>query len=184
VIGTIGFHLGPDVQPRSILSGYDQAVEDALLLSSDWEEDGYRLFAISTFAMSARDGWFVLPGESNAVFLTRAHWYDLRGYDPAFVSPGGGFANHDLWSRACADPLAYVIMLLGEATFHQVHGGIATNAPLSNQPKFHDEYVRIRGQPYQRPAIAPHFFGRPNVPAIDSMKWALDRFRHLAQAST
>ena len=44
VIGTIGFHLGPDLQRRSIQLGYNQARENALLASVRWEEDGYRLF--------------------------------------------------------------------------------------------------------------------------------------------
>lgn len=184
VIGTIAFHLGPDVQSKSILSGYDQDVEDALLHSISWEEDGYRLFAISTLAGSSRSGWFVAPAETNAVFLTTAHWRELGGYDPGFVTPGGGLANLDLWARACADPRGCVIMLLGEATFHQVHGGVATNAAASPWRVFHEEYVRLRGRPYARPTVAPHVFGRLNAPAIESLRMSLDPFRRHAEAAS
>jgi hypothetical protein len=176
VIGSIGFHLGPDIQTKSVLAGYDQKTEDALLESITWEEDGYRLFTISTFAGSSSAGWFVVPNETNSVFMKAAHWQRLGGYDPAFVTPGAGLANLDIWVRACADPQALVIMLLGEATFHQVHGGIATNAPVSNWPTFHDEYVRIRGCNFRKPTVEPLFVGRPHVAALKSLALSLDLF--------
>ena len=35
---------------------------------------GYRLFGASVFAGSSAKGWFVLPAETNALFLTAPHW--------------------------------------------------------------------------------------------------------------
>lgn len=169
VIGTLAFHLGPDVQSRSVAEGYDQAVEDALLSTVDWLEDGYRLFSVSVFASSSAEGWFTLPAETNALFLTRDHWRALGGYDAAFVAPGGGLANLDTWARACADPEGRVILLLGEATFHQFHGGVATNARESKWPVFHEEYVRVRGKPYARPEGTPWLVGRLAPDALPSV---------------
>lgn len=159
VIGTIAFHLGPDVQMESIKKGYNQQVEDDLLASINWQEDGYRLFDISAFAGSSRAGWFTTPAETNALFLRAAHWKDLGGYDERFAAPGGGLANLDTWKRACDDPAGELIMLLGEATFHQVHGGVATNNPISPWDSFHDEYVQIRGVPYSAPTRRPRHYG-------------------------
>jgi glycosyltransferase involved in cell wall biosynthesis/predicted O-methyltransferase YrrM len=169
VIGTLAFHLGPTVQMESVKQGYDQTVEDMLLAESGWEDDGYRLFAISSFAGSSAGGWFELPSESNALFLRAEHWRALGGFDARFATPGGGFANLDIWSRVCADPDGELIMLLGEATFHQVHGGVATNSLAPLHALFHDEYVRIRGQPYQRPSRRPLYFGNLS----DSVKTSL-----------
>ena len=45
------------------------------------------------------------------------------------------------------------IMLLGEATFHQVHGGVATNAPVSRWDEFNREYAAIRGHGFERPRV-------------------------------
>jgi glycosyltransferase involved in cell wall biosynthesis len=56
VIGTLAFHLGPEMQMQSLRSGYDQNAEDELLRSSGWEEDGYRLFEISVLAGSSAKG--------------------------------------------------------------------------------------------------------------------------------
>jgi cephalosporin hydroxylase len=174
-IGTLAFHLGPDVQMRSVLAGYDQAVEDRLLASSGWEEDPYRLFSISTFAGSSENGWFVTPAETNALFLTRTHWQELGGYDPRFVTPGGGLANIDIWERLCTDPLTRIILLMGEATFHQVHGGVATNAVQSPWNLFHDEYVAIRGKPYAPPQVEPLLLGYPHPASLPSLREALER---------
>lgn len=160
VIGTVAYHLGPDVQSRSIIEGYDRRAEDELLASVDWEADGYRLFEISTLAHSSAGGWFDIPAETNALFLTHDHWSDLGGYDPAFRAPGGGLVNLDTWARACADPAGQVVLLLGEATFHQVHGGVATNATVSKWSAFHEEYVAIRGHDYVRPNGRPLVLGR------------------------
>jgi glycosyltransferase involved in cell wall biosynthesis len=158
MIGTIAFHLGPAVQMESTKHGYDQAVEDRLLAESGWEEDGYRLFSISTLAGSSAGGWFELPMESNALFLRAEHWRALGGWDEAFVTPGGGLVNLDTWSRICACPNGELIMLLGEATFHQVHGGVATSCtvPLA---LLEEEYFRLRGHHYQRPTRQPLYFG-------------------------
>jgi glycosyltransferase involved in cell wall biosynthesis len=174
VIGTLAFHLGPDVQSRSLANGYCQQVEDQLLASVDWVADAYRLFDISVFARSSARGWFAIPAETNALFLTRKHWHELGGYDPAFVAPGGGLANLDTWLRACSDPTGCVILLLGEATFHQVHGGIATNTAQSNWQYFHDEYVRIRGMGYTAPTGLPLLIGRLPPAILGSVQCSVE----------
>jgi hypothetical protein len=56
VIGTIAFHLGPELRVESVKRGYNQAIEDELLAGSGWEADGYRLFTISVFAGSSGRG--------------------------------------------------------------------------------------------------------------------------------
>jgi hypothetical protein len=50
-------------------------------------------------------------------------------------------------------------MLLGEATFHQVHGGVATNSPEAPHELFAQEYSQIRGRPYERPRTEVLYFG-------------------------
>jgi glycosyltransferase involved in cell wall biosynthesis len=169
VISTLGFHLGPDVQMRSVPLGYDQQEEDRLLDSVDWTHDGYRLFDISVFAGSSAGGWFAPLSESNALFLTKKLWEELGGYDERFRSPGGGLVNLDTYARACALPDSQLITLLGEGTFHQVHGGVATNATVHPWDTFHDEYVAIRGYPFAKPDVVPLFLGFVDRHAIPSI---------------
>lgn len=160
VIATVGFHIGPDVQMKSIHQGYNQAVEDRLLEESGWRHDGYNLFTISSLAGSSSGGWFRPIAESNALFMPAGMWHELGGMDSRFNSPGGGLVNLDTYCRACRLPNSQVVMLLGEATFHQVHGGIATNAPSPDRVKqFFAEYEAIRGQPFVVPQVTPIYVG-------------------------
>ncbi len=173
VIGSIAFHLGPKVQMESVNEGYDQATEDRLLAESGWGENGYRLFEIAVLAGSSQGGWFTTPAETNALFLTAEHWREIGGYDEGFETPGGGLANLDVWKRVCEDPEGELIMLLGEATFHQVHGGVATNSPISKWDMFQEEYQRLRGVAYSAPTRPALQYGVLHPRAMRSVKGAM-----------
>jgi glycosyltransferase involved in cell wall biosynthesis len=153
VVATLGWYLGPDFQWRSMESGYDRAREDALLESIDWPNDGYRLFEIGSMDESSVDGWFKPIAESNALFLRREFWEALGGLDERFDSPGGGLLNLDTYNRAIDWPDARLVVLLSEATFHQLHGGTNTNIPLVRQHEnwthWGAQYASIRGRPYE-----------------------------------
>lgn len=167
-IGTLAFHLGNSVQMKSVKEGYNQLIEDQLLRTVPWENDGYSLFDISVYAGSSKSGWFSVPDETNALFMRKALWQKLGGYEERFQQPGGGMVNLDTWHRACHHPDTHVIILLGEATFHQFHGGVATNALKSNYEAYHKEYERIRGQQYEQLDVAVTHFGnkQPNLVKI------------------
>ena len=76
---TLGWHLGPQPQNISILQGYNQGVEDRMLRKARWREDGYRLFSISSLALSSAGGWFAPITESNCFALKRHHFQALGG---------------------------------------------------------------------------------------------------------
>jgi hypothetical protein len=133
------------------IEGYDQAAEDELLAGTNWEQDGYRLFSVSTLAASSARGWFAPMGESNGLFMPKAMWAELGGVDEAFALPGGGLSNHDLYRRACELEGAQLVILLGEGTFHQYHGGAATSGRIG-WDEMHAEYVKLRGRGFQPPA--------------------------------
>lgn len=158
---TLGMHLGHTPQNESMEQGYDQQVEDELLASIDWRGDGYRLFSISSVALSSRNGFFSRLSESNCFALRRADYLTLGGLDERFASAGGGLANLDFFNRVHAQPRIRPIMLLGEATFHQFHGGVATNVRRSEHPwpRMAAEYERIRGQPFASNPRLPEYFG-------------------------
>lgn len=179
VITATAWHLGSTTHMRAAQAGYDQRVEDELLAESGWEEDGYRLFDISTLAGSSQRGIFGPKGESNSLFLPRALWDEVGGMDDRFQLPGGGLANHDLYRRTCSLPDVDLIELLGEGTFHQIHGGAATSRRLSFE-EMQADHRSIRGKPYRPPANDPLYVGtvHPSVlPHLEqSARAALERF--------
>ena len=166
---TLAWHLGPDVQNRSITQGYDQEAEDALLASVDWRNNGYRLFEISTLAQSSNMGFLGgLPHECSWLAMTRTQFSAMGGFDTRFTTPGGGLVNHDFLKRTAEDPDTRFVVLLGEGSFHQVHGGIATNCPPKALPieTFQAEYEAIYGMRYTRPtcrsrSISANWLGTP-----------------------
>jgi hypothetical protein len=166
LLSTLGFHLGRKPQFIAVPKGYTQEVEDRLLESIAWPDDGYRLFEIAVFAASFRKGWFLPVSESNALFMSRGLWKELGGYDERFVSAGGGLVNLDTYGRAVALPDIRLVSILGEGSFHQVHGGIATNSPSPPGEEWHAEYRRIRGCDYRDTTMLPVVFGSLPRPAL------------------
>ncbi|MFM8890731.1 MAG: glycosyltransferase family A protein [Planctomycetia bacterium] len=158
---TLAMHLGPEPQNASMLQGYDQAAEDRLLAGIDWRNNGYALFEVSSVALSSRQGFFSDIVETNCFIMRRERYLALGGLCEAFQSPGGGLVNLDFFNRVHEAADIAPVMLLGEATFHQFHGGVATNVPLSRHPgrEFAEEYRRIRGRDFQTSVRPPVYFG-------------------------
>ena len=153
VVVAPGWYLGYDFQRWAMRYGYDQAREDALLAAIEWPQDGYRLFEIATMDESSVEGWFQPIAEANALFMRRNLWDELGGMDERFDAPGGGLVNLDTYFRAIELPDAQLVLLLGEGTFHQLHGGIATNVSpeqiIESFQKWDDQYEKLRGRRYQ-----------------------------------
>ena len=165
VVAVPGWYLGYDFQRWAMRNGYDKPREDALLAAIEWPRDGYRLFEIATMDESSTEGWFHPVAEANALFMRRNLWDDLGGMDERFDAPGGGLVNVDTYFRAIGLPDAQLVLLLGEGTFHQLHGGIATNVPpeqiIESFSKWNDQYERLRGHRFelQNPEKRPMYVG-------------------------
>jgi glycosyltransferase involved in cell wall biosynthesis len=178
IVATVGFHLGSQPHMDAAASGYDQTAEDELLRQVDWEQDGYRLFEVSTLAGSSTWGWFEPLAESNALFMPRSLWSELGGVDERFELPGGGLVNHDLYRRACELSGTRLVVLLGEGTFHQIHGGAATSRRFSFE-EMQADYERLRGTRYRAPRKPAFYFGTVPRSALghiaDSAAKAIER---------
>ena len=171
VVASLGWYLGLDIQRWAIECKYNQKREDALLASIGWPQDGYRLFEIAALDESSVDGWFHRISESNGLFLSSESWDLLGGFDERFDSPGGGLLNLDIMIRALEMPERELVILLGEATFHQIHGGIATNAEFRIFPqKFNEwrqQYESIRQKPWAVPEqVQRTYIGTLPQPAL------------------
>jgi SAM-dependent methyltransferase/glycosyltransferase involved in cell wall biosynthesis len=176
VVGTVGFHLGPESQTRSVTKGYNQQVEDKLLDSVDWRSNGYALYGISALAGSSATAWLGTIAESNFIFMPRAVYDELGGYDERFSEPGGGLVNLDFYKRAVELPGSTLLNLLGEASFHQFHGGTMTNRSHEEVPdelaRYRAQYEQIRGVPYVKPGRIATLYGSVKAEALPWLKRA------------
>jgi cephalosporin hydroxylase len=162
VVATQPWYVGPGQQGDVMRAGYDQAVEDALFEKIGWPQDGYRLFDIGHFT-GDRD-WFDGLWESNCLFVPRTLLAQVGGPDEAFSMPGGGYTNLDLYERLTSTPGVRVVTILGEGSFHQVHGGTTTNQPdpLERRQRirsYAEHYADLRGRPFMGPEKPIHYVG-------------------------
>jgi glycosyltransferase involved in cell wall biosynthesis len=130
VVEVRGWHLGPKFQSESVAEGYNHEVETQLLQQVRWWENGYRLFDISAASAQTREGFSRPAAESNCLFISRSLFDSIGGFDERYEAAGGGLVNLDFYSRAVA-AADHLWTLLGEGTFHQVHGGAATSLSLN-----------------------------------------------------
>jgi cephalosporin hydroxylase len=154
------WYLGPGQQPVTVAGGYDDELEDQLFAEIGWPADGYRLFEIGHF-IGKRD-WFDGDWESNCIFVPRALVEQVGGMDERFSSPGGGFVNLDFYERMVCSPGINLVTMLGEASFHQVHGGTTTNVaePGELVSSYEDEYAELRGRRWYVPLHEARYVGR------------------------
>ena len=66
------------------------------------------------------------------------------------LDAGGGYANLELYERLGSSPDVTVVTILGEGSFHQVHGGTTTNQPDAAERRarvfgYSQHYAELRG---------------------------------------
>ncbi|MFT6051626.1 MAG: glycosyltransferase involved in cell wall biosynthesis [Halioglobus sp.] len=172
IVATRYFFLGPGDQNDSILHGYNTAKEDALLDKVGWPDDGYRLFEIGSPLQGnvPKVTWFNKMLESNCLFMKRESFEDIGGADERFDIAGGGFLNIDIYRQACELPDAQPVLLIGEGSFHQVHGGTTTNVtPQQRDARvigYQEQYRELRGSELAPSTKDVYFMG--HLPTLKS----------------
>jgi hypothetical protein len=162
-----GTHISIMVDGARMLSpavvSYTLAAEAELLSSINWPEDGYRLFEISCLSGTSGSGYFKPIGESNCLCVPGSLWRELGGFDPAFTETGGGQVNLDFYKRAVEREDTLLVILIGEGSFHQFHGGITTGtqgkARVKSMDDHFNQYAALRGGPYRSPTKRPVYLG-------------------------
>lgn len=126
VVAVRHWFIGGD-QRWLAIAGYSREQEDRLFDRIRWPSNGYELFRIGAPIGESPEPWFDGLSESNCLMLPTALYDRMGGIDEAFDEPGGGFANLDLCRRASEAGGGPLVALIGEASFHQFHGGTTTN---------------------------------------------------------
>jgi hypothetical protein len=163
MVTTVGWLLG--YGPPAQFADADDAAAvdrtDQILAAIDWPNDPYRLFEVAR--MDGSMGWFGPGFESSALFLPRALWDELGGLDERFDAPGGGFVALDLYARGLDLPGCQPMLLLGEGTVHQPHGGVSTDRPPDDLIRrfmgWREQYMALRGRDLQLQNPPLTYFG-------------------------
>ena len=176
------WYVGPGQQPQAVAGGYDRDIEDRLFDEIKWPKDGYRLFEIGHF-IGDRD-WLDGEWESNCIFVPRALIDQVGGMDESFSTPGGGFANLDFFERMTDTPGVTLVTMLGEGSFHQVHGGTTTN---ETQPgklirSYEEQYEQLRGRRFRLPWRRRYYVGTIQPTALRVRPRRLHTFQHFRDA--
>ncbi len=171
VVATQQWYVGPGQQGDAMMSGYDQAFEDRLFTEIAWPVDGYRLFDIGHF-IGDRD-WFDGVWESNCMFVPRKLLEQVGGFDESFSMPGGGYANLEFYERTGSTPDVNVVTIIGEGSFHQIHGGTTTNQTDADERRrriggYAQHYRELRGRNFRGPGKLIHYVGSMPPRAIRS----------------
>lgn len=178
LVSVPGYHLGDQLHQDAARSGYSADEEQQMLAAMGWLEDGYRLFQRAVLSASCRDGYLRPLGESNCIALSRRDFRRVGRFDEAFVTLGGGFVNLDFYRRA-VDACRRLVVLPGEGTFHQFHGGATTGAPAVDRDALLDdmraEYQRIRGQVHAPPQRKPLLLGEVSQLALPFLAHSVAR---------
>lgn len=188
LIAVPGYHIGETDQKYNISSQYDEAVEQKLLKDIDWKHHGYRLFDISIFSGANPYGLLHPLLESNCLIAPRSRLLAFGGANEGFQSPGGGAFNLDIYRGLARQIDLPLIILHGEGSFHQYHGGVTTMQRDDLDEilaTFRKEYESVRGESYRGVFRQPILFGplsRHSLPFVEATiagaRRRFNRFRH------
>jgi hypothetical protein len=78
---------------------------------------------------------------------------------------GGGLINLDIYKRACEFAGIQHVIIPGEGTFHQFHGGVTTGGEDSQVRAAYietskEQYLQLRGDQYSSPVTKPIYLGQ------------------------
>jgi hypothetical protein len=122
-----GYLLGEQSQELNVSSGYDERAEQALLDSIDWRADGYRLFSVASLSKANRNGYLQPMMECNCLFAAAERFARIGYADARFDLRGGGAINLHIYRSLGLLPDTQLVVLPGEGSFHQYHGGVTTS---------------------------------------------------------
>ena len=108
----------------------------------NWPEDGYRLFEYSVYPGENYQRSYFGAIESNCLITTKEVLETCGGFDERFDEPGAGFANLELFSRLIHRTENTYVILPGEGSFHQDHGGTTTGNTPDERERLVEEYKK------------------------------------------
>jgi hypothetical protein len=178
LVGVPGYQLGP--VPHNLAPGRVSAHDDALLAKVGWPGDGYRLFDVASLSLANRMGFFRPFMECNCLFAPADAIATIGGADERFDLAGGGALNLWLWHRLAHYPGLSTVVLPGEGSVHQVHGGVTTttdDAYADKTDSFLAQLNAILGEPFKSPDVEVTYLGALPQTLAPFLAYSTQNFR-------
>ncbi len=132
IVAVPGYHIGKQEQHLND-KNYRFEQDEQLLATINWQNNGYKLFTISTFSNANRRGYLQPMFECNCLFSSLHNFEKIGFADERFNLPGGGSINLHMYRSLGLIPNTQLFVLPGEGSFHQYHGGVTTSNHLELQ---------------------------------------------------
>ncbi|UTW48567.1 hypothetical protein KFF03_01310 [Bacterioplanoides sp. SCSIO 12839] len=126
IVAVPGYHIG-ESEHHLTEPGYSVEFEQNLLKQAEWQENGYRLFKVSTFSGANARGYLQPMMECNCIFASKINFDTIGRADTRFTLRGGGSINLHIYRSLINIPDTQFFVLPGEGSFHQYHGGVTTS---------------------------------------------------------
>lgn len=178
LVAVPGYQLG--AVPHHLAKGRTREMDAALLSRIAWKRNGYRLFDISSLGLANRMGIFRPFMECNCLFAPADAVASIGGADGRFNLSGGGALNLYIWYRLAHFPGLNCVVLPGEGSFHQVHGGVTTTSDedyRANADAFLDQLNAILGEPFKSPDVPVTYLGKLPQELNPFLVYSMERFK-------
>ena len=119
-----GYHLGGE---KSFEQGYSEANDQQLLEQLNWKYDGYELFSRASMSPGNENGYMNPFMESSLLFAARQAFINIGCANKDFNLAGGGSINLHMMRQLGIEQNLNPVVLVGEGSFHQHHGGVTTS---------------------------------------------------------
>lgn len=176
-----GYHLGENDQQFHLSRGYTEQSERQLLADIGWPTEpgsGYRLFDISCWSEANPHGYFHPFMECNCLFMEAQVFRDIGQADERFSMAGGGSLNLFIYRKTAMHPRTQSVMLAGEGSFHQLHGGVTTSEFQGRDEllkRQNDQLCALLGYPFRSPTVEPIILGQVKGPALPYLQRSVER---------
>ena len=125
VVVVPGYHLGAERQTQD--PTYTQEYEQQILEELNWQQNGYKLFEVAGFSPANKHSYFHPVMECNCVFAPLISFERIGYCDEGFNLKGGGSINLHVYRQLATLLESEIVVLPGEGSFHQFHGGVTTS---------------------------------------------------------
>lgn len=173
-----GYHLGEHEHQFHARYGQTEASEQALLDGIAWESNGYGLFTIACLSGANPRGVFHPFMESNCMFLPAEVFREIGQADERFDLPGGGALNLALYRKAALHPRTKLVVLPGEGSFHQLHGGVTTSEVPDRDKllgRIRQQLDDLLGHRFTAPTLQPTLLGTIGPEALRHLQFSVEQ---------